>query len=224
MAAHTSAGIFYRRSTQGWAGPHHVILVAACEGGTVRSEREIEVLPSPIRSTRTIDGAWVGIVHWSEEEGKHWNTDIRKLSEDDWRQQIRGMHKLGMDTVVIQEVFRNEAYYGKQRHSPLEGYHGLAYYPSEVFPGRMAMTSHDPIEAILSEADRLKMNVFLGVGAYAWFDFSPDALQWCKQMAAELWRATGIIRRFMAGMFPQRHMAASSPIREKRTRTITGNR
>src|ERR1035438_1843739 len=50
------------------------------------------------------------------------------------------------------------------------------------------MTAHDPIEAILSEADRLNMNVFLGVGAYAWFDFSPGALTWSKQVAAELWK------------------------------------
>jgi hypothetical protein len=190
IPAHESAGIFYRRSTQGWVGRHHAILVAKCRDHKSRAEREIEVLPSPVRSTRTIDGAWVGIVHWSEEEGRHWNADIRKLTEDDWREQIRGMHNLGMDTVVIQEVFRNEAYYGTQKIAT-DGYHGLAYYPSNLFPGRVAMSSHDPIEAILSEADRLNMNVFLGVGAYAWFDFGPGALEWSKQVAAELWHRYG---------------------------------
>lgn len=190
IPAHASAGIFYRRSTQGWAGRHHVILVARCGAYAIRSEREIQVLPSPVRSTRTIDGAWVGIVHWSEEEGSHWNADIRKLTEDDWRQQILGMHNLGMDTVVIQEVFRNQAYYGTNDISTA-GYHGLAYYPSALYPGRVPMASHDPIEAILSEADRLNMNVFLGVGAYAWFDFSPGALAWSEQVAAELWKRYG---------------------------------
>ncbi len=190
IAAHASAGIFYRRSTQGWAGRHHVILVAICGDRKAQVEREVEVLVSPIRSTRTIDGAWVGIVHWSEEEGRHWNADIRKLTEDDWRQQILGMHNVGMDTVVIQEVIRNEAYYGTNNIGTA-GYHGLAYYPSALFPGRMSMTSHDPVEAILSEADRLNMNVFLGVGAYAWFDFSPGALAWSRQVAAELWRLYG---------------------------------
>jgi len=190
IRAHASAGLFYRRSTQGWVGRHNVILVATCGDHKSRSEREVEVLASPVRSTRTIDGAWVGIVHWSEEEGKHWNADIRKLTEDDWRQQIRGMHNLGMDRVVIQEVFRNEAYYGTNNIASV-GYHGLAYYPSTLFPGRVSMASHDPIEAILSEADRLNMNVFLGVGAYAWFDFSPGALDWSKEVAAELWRRYG---------------------------------
>ncbi len=190
IPAHASAGIFYRRSTQSWTGLHRVILVAASRNSQMRTEREVQVLPSSVRSTRTIDGAWVGIVHWSDEEARHWNADIRKLTEDDWRQQIRGMHNLGMDTVVIQEVFRNEAYYGTNNIATA-GYHGLAYYPSALFPGRVSMTSHDPIEAILSEADRLNMNVFLGVGAYAWFDFSPGALAWSKQVAAELWHRYG---------------------------------
>ena len=190
IAAHASAGIFFRRSTQGWAGEHRVILVAAGGGRTIRFERKVQVLPSSVRSTRTIDGAWVGIVHWSEEEGSHWNADIRKLTEDDWRQQILAMHNVGMDTVVIQEVFRNEAYYGDNKIATA-GYHGLAYYPSTLFSGRVSMTSRDPIEAILSEADRLNMNVFLGVGAYAWFDFSPAALAWSKQVASELWRRYG---------------------------------
>jgi hypothetical protein len=190
IPAHASAGIFFRRSTQGWTGRHRVILVAACGVRKIRSEREVEVLSSSFRSTRTIDGAWIGIVHWSEEEGSHWNADIRKLTEDDWRRQIVAMHNLGMDTVVIQEVFRNEAYYGDNKIA-CAGYHGLAYYPSALFPGRVSMTSRDPIEAILSEADRLNMNVFLGVGAYAWFDFSPAALAWSKQIAAELWSRYG---------------------------------
>lgn len=190
VPAHASTGVYYRRPTAGWAGKHRVILVAAGLGAIRRVEREVEVLPSNIRSTRTIDGAWVGIVHWSEEEGRYWNADIRKLTEDDWREQIRGMHGLGMDTVIVQEVFRNQAYYGKNAIAST-GYPGLAYYPSALFPGRVQMASHDPIEAILSEADRLDMHVFLGVGLYAWFDFSSDSLAWHKNVAAELWRRYG---------------------------------
>jgi len=190
VESHASIGIQYRRSTAGWSGHHQIILVVNSAGETLRATRTIEVISSPIRSTRTIDGAWVGIVHWSEVEGRPWNAAIRKLNDDDWQQQMRSMHRIGMDTVVIQEVFRNEAYYGKQ-HIASQGYHGLAYYPSSLYPGRVSMTAHDPIDAILSESDRLGMHVFLGVGAYAWFDFSPGALAWSKQVAAELWRRYG---------------------------------
>ena len=69
IPAHASTGIYYRRTTQGWAGRHRIILAVAGGGHLVRCEREVVVLPSAVRSTRTIDGAWMGIVHWSEEEG-----------------------------------------------------------------------------------------------------------------------------------------------------------
>lgn len=190
LAPHASVGIAYRRSTVGWIGRHNVLLIATCNKQRIHTERTVEVLPSTVRSTRTIDGAWAGIVHWSEDEAKYWNSDIRKLTDDDWREQVRGMHQLSMDTIVIQEVFRNEAYQGDGSIAA-HGYHGLAYYPSNLYPGRVTMEAHDPIEAILSEADQLGMNVFLGIGAYAWFDFSPEALAWSKQVATELWQRYG---------------------------------
>ncbi|MGO9088289.1 MAG: DUF4434 domain-containing protein [Terriglobales bacterium] len=190
VPAHGNAGIYCRHSTEQWAGQHRIILVANSASVRVRAERELEVIASSIGSTRTVDGAWVGIAHWSNEEGRYWNSTIRKLTEDDWRDQIRGMHSLGMDTVVIQETFRNQEYYGRNNISTT-GYKGLAYYPSELFPGRAQVTARDPLEAILSEADRLNMNVFLGVGMYAWFDFSAASLDWHKKVAAELWHRYG---------------------------------
>jgi hypothetical protein len=190
IPAHSNTGIYYRHSTAQWSGRHQIILVATNKTGQVRTTRSLEVLPSEIRSTRTIDGAWVGIAHWSNEEGRYWNATIRKLTEDDWRDQIRGMHNIGMDTVVIQETFRNQEYYGRNNISAT-GYKGLAYYPSELFPGRANVTAHDALEAILSEADQLNMNVFLGVGMYAWFDFSAASLDWHKKVAAELWHRYG---------------------------------
>ena len=190
IPAHGSVGVYYRNSTERWTGRHRLILAAKSASGRVRVTRDLEVLPSDIRSTRTIDGAWVGIAHWSDEEGRPWNSTIRKLTEADWRHQIRGMHNLGMDTVVIQESFRNQEYYGRNSISTT-GYKGLAYYPSQLFPGRAHVTAHDAIEAILSEADRLQMNVFVPIGMYAWFDFSKDSLDWHKKVADELWKRYG---------------------------------
>src|SRR5579864_416314 len=190
IRAHGNAGIYYRHSTDQWAGKHQLILVAEGGGKPVRVTRDLEVRASNIRSTRTIDGAWVGIAHWSDEEGRYWNSTIRKLTDEDWHEQIRGMHSLGMDTLVIQEAFRNQEYYGRNDIAET-GYKGLAYYASELYPGRAQVAAHDAIEAILSEADRLQMNVFLGVGMYAWFDFSKDSLDWHKKVAEELWRRYG---------------------------------
>jgi hypothetical protein len=51
----------------------------------------------------------------------------------------------------------------------------------------MPIKAKDSLEAILSEADKQGMNVFLGVGLFAWFDFSSTSLEWHKEVAKELW-------------------------------------
>jgi len=90
----------------------------------------------------------------------------------------------------MQESFRNQEYVGKHT-IPEKGYRGRAYYPSALFPGRMPIAARDPVEAVLSEADRLNMHVFVGVGMYAWFDYTPGSLQWHKKVARELWDRYG---------------------------------
>ncbi|WP_199750621.1 DUF4434 domain-containing protein [Gynurincola endophyticus] len=159
-------------------------------GATLEAEKKVEVVESAFRSTQTIDGAWAGIYHWSEIEGKHWNPDIQKLTDDQWKKMIKGMHQLNMNMIVIQEVFRKDAYAGKNSLT-VENYDGKAFYPSSIYPGRMDISAEDPIEAILSEADRLDMNVWMGVGLFAWFDFSPESLKWHISIAEELWQKYG---------------------------------
>lgn len=100
------------------------------------------------------------------------------------------MHGVGMDVIVIQEVFRNNDYVGKHNLT-VENYTGKAFYPSNLYPGRMPITANDPIEAILSEADRHGMSVMMGVGMFAWFDFTAESLEWHKNVAGELWERYG---------------------------------
>ncbi|MBR1873160.1 MAG: hypothetical protein IJ795_08140 [Bacteroidales bacterium] len=54
--------------------------------------------------------AWAGLYLWSEQEALHWNKDIRMLTAEDWKGIVRSMHHLGMDIIVIQELFRNQKY------------------------------------------------------------------------------------------------------------------
>lgn len=171
-------------------GKHKVILKVAGADKTYRKTKDIEVIESDIRSIRQISGAWTGIYHWSEIEGKHWNQDIKKVTDEQWKELIRSMNKLEMNLVVIQEVFRNEEYVGKHT-TTVDNYAGKAFYPSKLYPGRMDIAAEDPIEAILSEADKLGMNVLVGVGMFAWFDFTPESLEWHKRVAKELWDMYG---------------------------------
>lgn len=178
-------------------GKHKVILKVTDGNRTYRKTKDIEVVESNIRSIQQISGAWAGIYHWSEIEGKHWNKDIKKMTDEQWKELVRSMHKVEMDMIVIQEVFRNEQYVGKH-NTTVDSYAGKAFYPSELYPGRMDITAEDPIEAILSEADRLGMNVLVGVGIFAWFDFTPESLEWHKRVAKELWDMYGHHESFYA--------------------------
>src|ERR1700730_3979684 len=108
-------GIKFRWSTKNKAGNHKIILV--CQDGkkSLRSERALQIIPSDIRSTRKIDGAFMGFYHWSETEGKFWNADIKKMTDDQWRELVNAQHKLDMNIIVMQELFRNQMYVGKHK-------------------------------------------------------------------------------------------------------------
>ena len=108
------------------------------------------------------------------------------MTDSNWRELVHSMNKLDMNIVVIQESFRNEEYVGKHNIEQ-EGYQGKAFYSSELYPGRMPITAKDPIENILTQADQDSMYVFLGVGMYAWFDYTEGSLKWHKKVAKELW-------------------------------------
>lgn len=181
--------------TEDKVGKNKIIAVVKDGVKVVRESKAIEIISSEIRSTRTIDGAWLGIYHWSETEGKNWNKDISILTDNQWGEMISSMHKIGMDIVVIQEVFRNQYYVGKHEQS-IKNYDGKAFYPSKLYPARMPIAAKDPIEAILSEADKLGMHVFMGVGMFAWFDFTEESLEWHKIIAKELWEMYGHHKSF----------------------------
>lgn len=197
LASGKSGVIKHIIPTAGRVGSHQVILKVKDGRKTYRKVKDIEIISSDKRSIEQISGAWAGIYHWSEIEGKHWNQDIKKMTDSQWQEMVRSMKKIDMNMMVIQEVFRNEYYVG--RHSlNVDNYEGKAFYPSKLYPGRMPITAEDPIEAILSEADRQGMQVLIGVGMFAWFDFTPESLEWHKRVAKELWDMYGHHESFYA--------------------------
>jgi len=190
IGARSSKCVKFDFTTAGHTGYNKIILVVNEGLKKYRLTKEIKILSSETRSDQTIDGAWVGLYHWSEVEGKHWNNDIKKLTDDQWREMIRSMHRLNMNIIVVQEVFRNQEYAGSN-NIEADDYKGKAYYPSALYNERMPIRAHDPVEAILTEADKQGMNVFLGVGLFAWFDFTTSSLEWHKNVSRELWERYG---------------------------------
>lgn len=190
LIVNKSIEVKHKLVTHDLVGDHKIIMVVRSGKDVNKIVKSFKVIDSDVRSTRQIDGAWAGIYHWSEIEGKHWNADIKKMTDDQWAEMVRSMHKIQMNTIVIQEVFRNEEYVGKHK-TTVDTYKGTAFYPSKLYVDRMDIAAHDPIEAILEQADKLQMNVFLGVGMFAWFDFTKESLLWHKNIAKELWDKYG---------------------------------
>jgi hypothetical protein len=179
--------------TGGLQGERTFILAVSVEGQPLPAvARTVTVLPSAIRSPRLIGGAWVGLTHWSEEEGRYWNRELSQFTADDWRELVRGMKALGMRTIIVQETWRNPVYYGRHYHQMTaenyrETYAGCAYYPSRLWPGRVELPCEDPVETLLDEADKQGIRVFLGVGLYAHFDYTAGSLAWHRDVLRELW-------------------------------------
>ncbi len=149
-----------------------------------------QVMNVEVKSTTLIDGCWISIYHWSEGEARWFNGDLKKLTDEDWKKQIYSMNEVGIKGIIIQNVFHCDEYAGKHSMS-VKDYKGLALYPSGLFGERYPIAARDPVEAILSAADECEMSVFMGVGSFAWFDFSPEALEWHKNVTNELFELYG---------------------------------
>jgi hypothetical protein len=179
--------------TEGLQGECTFSLAVSVGGNPLPAvSRTVEVVPSAARGPRRIGGAWVGITHWSEAEGRYWNEDLARFNEDDWRALVRDMKAIGLRTIIIQETWRNPVYYGRHYHQMTDEnyrdtYAGRAYYPSRLWPGRMELPDGDPVNTIMDEADRQGMRVFLGLGLYAHFDYTPGSLAWHRDVMRELW-------------------------------------
>lgn len=212
VTAGTPASVRFRLLTKGQEGHHNIIVVAEMGSKRWKSKQAIQIVRSPCRSPGTIDGAWINFSHFSEKEGERWLKELHKMTEADWREHVRDMHEIGMDTVVIHEVFRSKPSQGQHTMSTT-GYSGRAFYPSKLYAAHTDITSRDPVEAVLSEADGLEMHVFIGVGMYAGFDYSLGSLEWHKRVASELWERYGHHRSFYGWYVPETARGDLRPLR-----------
>lgn len=151
---------------------------------------QYQVVSSQKAGTGLLDGCWISLYHWSEKEGRWFNKDLKKLKDEDFEQQIQEMSQIGIRGVVIQNLFDSSAYFG-QHQLTCQNYNGRAFYPSELYSNRMPITANDPVEAVLQAADECKMHVLLGIGLFAWFDFSEESLKWHKNVAKEVFEKYG---------------------------------
>jgi len=100
-------------------------------------------------STKPIRGTWFEFQHHNTAEGIYWNPQCAAFDCSQWEDKVREMAEIGLEYVVLMET----ALYFK------------AFYETGIFP-RWELACHDPIERILSTADRHGVKIFMGGGFY----------------------------------------------------------
>lgn len=173
--------------TENVVGEFRLRVIFLAENGSELERQDVayEIVDTGVLSTCLLDGCWVSIYHWSEEEGRYFNRGLKAMTDEGWKQQIYSMNKIGVRSVLIQNVF-SSGHYVNQHAMTARTYDGKAFYPSDLYPRHGDLAVRDPVESILTAADECDMAVFCGVGLYAWFDFSEESLKWHIAVTKEL--------------------------------------
>ena len=103
---------------------------------------------------KKITGTWFEFTHHNVPEGKYWNPICRHFSAEQWREKIREIKSLDMKYIVL--MCTSLVYEDKAE----------AYFKTDIYPFAKDFACDDPIEALLSEADKCDIKVFVSTGFY----------------------------------------------------------
>lgn len=115
-----------------------------------------EFMPSEMKKKqiKPIEGSWFEFQHHSAAEGKYWNHTLEKFTSRQWDEKVKEIAETGMKYLVLLDV----AIYGK------------SFYPTKLLPIHN-LTCEDPLEAILTAADKYGINFFISNGFFGdWTD------------------------------------------------------
>jgi len=101
---------------------------------------------SPIKP---INGSWFEFQHHATVEGVDWNPACVRFSVEQWDAKIKEIADIGMEYLVL---MCTALYY-------------RAFYDTGIFP-KWQLACTDPMEAVLTAADRHKVKFFIGGGFY----------------------------------------------------------
>jgi len=104
--------------------------------------------PAPGR-IKPITGSWFEFQHHATVEGVDWNPSCVRFSTRQWETKIKEIAEVGMEYLVLMAT---ALYY-------------RAFYKTSIF-ARWDLACADPIEAVLSAADRYGIKFFIGGGFY----------------------------------------------------------
>jgi hypothetical protein len=109
-------------------------------------------LPS-MGKLKPISGSWFEFQHHATVEGVDWNPALGNFTSEQWDLKIREIAETRMEYLVLMAT---ALYY-------------RSFYPTTIFPS-WKLACEDPLEAVLSAADRYGIKFFIGGGFYGKWD------------------------------------------------------
>lgn len=97
---------------------------------------------------KPISGSWFSI-YWYDKRHYYWNDACLKYTDAQWDLLIKEYAELGLEYLVLCNVAS----------------HGLSVYDSKVLP-KIDMVSKDPLEAVMTAADKYGIKIFLNNDFY----------------------------------------------------------
>lgn len=103
---------------------------------------------------KKINGTFLEFHHFGLPEGKYFNPIIHGFDDEQWKEKIRELASLNMKYVVILATAYTDDVIQE------------SYFKSNVYPYSKMIAAKEPIRAVLEEADKHNMKVFLSAGTY----------------------------------------------------------
>ncbi len=145
---------------------------------------------------KKINGTWFEFTHHNTPEGKYWNAACRNFTEEQWREKVREIAGLGMKYIVL------------MCSSLVYEEYAEAYFKTDIYPFAKNFACENPIGALLDEADKHDIKVFISAGFYGvWTDtytnmISPEVTKRAFKAMEELYSRYGRHKSFYGWYFP----------------------
>ena len=107
------------------------------------------VAASASASVKPIAGSWFEFQHHATVEGVDWNPACVRFTAEQWQAKIKEIADAGLEVLVLMST---AVYY-------------RTFFETTIYP-KWQLACPDPLEAVLSAADKHKIKFFIGVGFY----------------------------------------------------------
>jgi hypothetical protein len=132
-------------------------LVALGIGAAALTADPGEALAAPSTGIKPITGSWFEFQHHATVEGVDWNPALVRFTTAQWEAKVKESADMGMDCLVLMAT---ALYY-------------RAFYRTPIF-AEWKLGCADPLEAVLSAADKYQVKFFIGGGFYG--DWESDKI------------------------------------------------